>query len=551
MLWANENIRNIYSYIIMKQRFCKMGILNCAAIFSDNMVLQRRKPIRVWGHAYRGDKIEVELAGIKATAVAVRNSWMVTLPPIDSGINLTMTVRRLKSFNSPEETITFGNVAMGEVWLAGGQSNMEVELMRAKDGKDYIDNAVKRGEQENKDVRFYKAKKYAVNDEFFYLDERENGWRALGENMHEWSAVGFHFAWEIAGSVDCPVGILGCNWGGTSICNWISLENHKKNAAGRVYLDEYNAIMEAKGMEAYLAEVEAEDAWFDDWQPKIAEYFATHPDNPDYREAEKYAGEPGHYPPPMGPFSFLRPGGLFETMIKRVAPYSLAGFLYYQGESDDSKPSHYCDMMKLLIEQWRETWADENLPFIFVQLPMWLQVGQPDHKNWARVRSQQMKAFKFVKNCGMAVITDCGETDNLHPIDKLPVGHRLALQARSFVYNDVTAEQANGPILHYTRPIENGIELYFDYAEDGFDIVSEAPTGYTEPLMPAYTFEIAGSKGEFIAPDTVAFDGNKITLTSEKIKVPMYARYTFCNYCETPLYGKNGLPVAPFNTYED
>jgi sialate O-acetylesterase len=119
------------------------------------------------------------------------------------------------------------------------------------------------------------------------------------------------------------------------------------------------------------------------------------------------------------------------------------------------------------------------------------------------------------------------------------------------VYNDVTAKEANGPYLAYTRPIENGIELYFDYAEDGFDIKPEAPEGYTGALMPAYTFEIKGALGEFTAPSEVIFEGNKIILKSNDIKAPVHARYTFCNYCETPIYGKNGLPVAPFNTFED
>jgi sialate O-acetylesterase len=531
-----------------------MGILKCAAIFTDNMVLQRNKPVKVWGHAYRNDIIEVEVKAAgetvaKATAVAVRNSWILTLHPMEAATGLTMTVKNL---NSPEETITFKNVAVGEVWLCGGQSNMEYELQNAKDGAKYIAEAPEKAKAENKDIRFYYTKKYAVNDEFFYIDERSNCWHPIGESMESWSAVGFHFAWEIAETVGCTVGFIGCSWGGTSISNWISLENHKRSASGNFYLDEYNGIMAAKTYEEYLAEVEAENSWFDDWQPKIAEFYSIHyPDHPPFSEAEEYAGEKGHYPGPMGPFSFLRPGGLYETMLSRVAPYTLTGFIYYQGETDDSKPTHYYEMMKLLVDQWRETWDDANLPFIFTQLPMWLPKDGEDIKNWARVRAGQMKAYKFIKNTGLAIITDCGEYDNLHPLDKLPVGHRLALQAKYLVYGVIPADKANGPQLRYTRPIDHGIELYFDYADDGFEILDK-PNGPNVVHTPTYTFEIATANGKFIEPTEVILDKGKVTLTNPAIKTcAEYARYNFSNFCEVPLFGKNNLPLAPFNTFED
>jgi sialate O-acetylesterase len=529
-----------------------MGILKCAAIFTDNMVLQRNKPIKVWGHAYRNDIIEVEINGIKTRAVAVRNSWEVTLPPMDVATGLTMTVRKTNNGGGDEEILTFSNVAIGEVWLCGGQSNMEFELQNAKDGREYIKNAPEKAAAENKDIRFYYTKKYSVNDEFFYIDERENSWHPIGESMDNWSAVGFHFAWEIAGTVDCPVGLIGCSWGGTSISNWISINNHKRSASGNFYLDEYNDIMAKKTYDEYLAEVEEENSWFDDWQPKIAEFYAMHwPEHPSYQEAEEYVGEKGHYPGPIGPFSFLRPGGLYETMLCRVAPYTLKGFIYYQGETDDSKPTHYYEMMKLLIDCWRETWGDSELPFIFTQLPMWLPAGGEDTRSWAKVRAGQMKAYKFIKNTGLAVITDCGLYDDLHPTDKLPVGQRLALQAKDFVYHTISAKEANGPMLSFTRPIEHGIELYFDYADDGFKVLDK-PDGQNVVHTATYTFELATANGKFIEPTEVILDKGKITLINPAIKtVAKYARYNYSNFCEVPLFNGNDLPLAPFNTYED
>jgi sialate O-acetylesterase len=519
------------------------------------MVLQRRKPVSVWGYAVNCDIIEVTVGDVSAKTVTRRNKWEVILPPMETATGLTMTVRKL---NPPEETLTFNNVAVGEVWLAGGQSNMGVMLGDVKGGKEIIANAKEDSRKYNKDIRFYATKKNALMDEFFYLDERDNGWRTMNDQMHDWSAVGYHFAWEIADLPElagCPIGILGCNWGGTLIANWISMQKLKNDVSGRVSTDEYDQMMEIKTYEGYLEEMEEHNAWFDDWNAKINEYYSTHHDNPTWPEAEAYAGEPGRYPGPLGPFSFLRPGGLYETMLGRVAPYGLKGFIYYQGESDDRDPRYYYGMMKLLIEEWRATWHDDSLPFIFTQLPMWIDPKNEDNKAWCYIRDDQMKAYKFVKNTGLAVIADQGGYDDLHPMDKVPVGHRLALQAEQIVYGTKTASEANGPMYKYSRPVENGIEIYFDYADEGFDVrekldIFEIPAreGIEDKntTMGEYTFEIATYNNKFIPATEVILGKGKITLKNPAIKTAEHARYLFSNCCNAQLFGKNGLPAAPF-----
>lgn len=117
-------------------------------------------------------------------------------------------------------------------------------------------------------------------------------------------------------------------------------------------------------------------------------------------------------------------------MVSRVCPYTIKGFLYYQGESDDHKPDSYYTLLTSLIRLWREKWGDDELPFIIVQLPMFKYAADPDYKHWCKIREAQMRAYKTVKNTGIAVISDCGEFNEIHPKNKVPVGEKTLFAGR-------------------------------------------------------------------------------------------------------------------------
>ena len=139
-----------------------------------------------------------------------------------------------------------------------------------------------------------------------------------------------------------------------------------------------------------------------------------------------------------------------------------------------------------------------------------------------------------MNNTGIAVILDCGEFNNIHPVDKIPVGERLCLQAEKLFYGmDVPAF---GPIYRSHIFKNGGIELYFDHAEGGFEVRGEAAG-----------FEIAGAEGEFVAAD-IKIDGDKIFISSDKVSEPKKARYNYFNYAEVTIFGKAGIPLAPFET---
>lgn len=503
-----------------------MGILSCAPVFSDNMVLQRNKNIAVFGMAYDNMKVTVMLNGKTVEATAKDHKWSVLLPPMEAGGPYEMTVL------SGDERITFCNIMIGEVWLAGGQSNMELELQNSLGGKKVLENI------DSANVRFYYTKKNPYIDEFFYADERNNCWKtASEENSANWSAVGFYFAKKLSEDLGVTVGIIGCNWGGTSASAWMPRETLLADSDMRSYADEYDEAMGGKTFEQYLAELDDYNAYVEVWQPKINEFYAKHPDG-EWGDALEFAG-PCRYPEPLGPKSPFRAGGLYETMLMRVCPYTLAGFIYYQGESDDHKPNFYYKLFKALIEQWRNDWQDDSLPFLFVQLPMFINRGEEDRKHWCIIREAQMRVHQTTANTGIAVILDCGEYGNIHPVDKEPVGERLELQALCHVYGMISENEAYGAIYKSFEYKDGGMLLYFDHAEDGFDVRGEA-----------VGFEIAGEDKLYHRAE-VTVQNDKIFARSGEVKEPKYLRYNWVNYGEVTVFSKNGIPLAPFRTSRD
>lgn len=502
-----------------------MACFNLAAVFTDHMVLQRNKNINIWGCAYTATDVTVELCGKSVTARTESGKWKVVLPPMEAG-----GPYELKVTDNRGGELILRDVMIGEVWLAGGQSNMELELQNALNGKEVLKNI------KDVNVRFYYTQKIAYIDDYFHFAERNSCWSiAAPDTAANYSAVGYYFARRLAAELGVTVGVIGCNWGGTSASAWMSRKMLEQDADTKSYVDEYDKAMEDKTMEGYLAELAEYEEWYNEWQPKINEYYAT-TENPTWEGAQEYAG-PSRWPEPLGPKSQFRPGGLYETMISRICPYTLAGFAYYQGESDDHKPDTYYKLFKALIEQWRTDWEDDSLPFMFVQLPMFMNEGDEDFKHWCKIREAQMRVHQTTANTGIAVILDKGEFNNIHPIDKEPVGERLALQALYHVYGKISADEAYGAIYKSHEYTDGGIMLTFEHAGDGFELKGEKAVG----------FEVAGKDKKYHTADAW-FKGDKIFVRSAEVAEPVYLRYNWTNYGEVTVFSKNGIPLAPFRT---
>lgn len=502
-----------------------MACFDLAAVFTDHMVLQRNKNINIWGCAYTATDVTVEFCGKSVTTRAESGKWKVVLPPMEAG-----GPYELKVTDNRGGELILRDVMIGEVWLAGGQSNMELELQNALNGKEVLKNI------KDVNVRFYYTQKIAYIDDYFHFAERNSCWSiAAPDTAANYSAVGYYFARRLAAELGVTVGVIGCNWGGTSASAWMSRKMLEQDADTKSYVDEYDKAMEDKTMEGYLAELAEYEEWYNEWQPKINEYYAT-TENPTWEGAQEYAG-PSRWPEPLGPKSQFRPGGLYETMISRICPYTLAGFAYYQGESDDHKPDTYYKLFKALIEQWRTDWEDDSLPFMFVQLPMFMNEGDEDFKHWCKIREAQMRVHQTTANTGIAVILDKGEFNNIHPIDKEPVGERLALQALYHVYGKISADEAYGAIYKSHEYTDGGIMLTFEHAGDGFELKGEKAVG----------FEVAGKDKKYHTADAW-FKGDKIFVRSAEVAEPVYLRYNWTNYGEVTVFSKNGIPLAPFRT---
>lgn len=492
-----------------------------ASIFSNNMVLQRDKNIKIFGHGEEGQIVTVHFAGRDYQTRVKAGAWFVILPPMAAGTGYEMTVTCM------ENEKHFSNIAIGEVWLAGGQSNMEYELQNCTYGKEMLLNA------ENPNVRFYYTQKNAFKNEHFYEAEENSTWSEFNEeNAKVWSAVGYIFGKRLAKEIGVTVGIIGCNWGGTSASCWMSEQSLSEDKDTSSYLEEYCEAVIGKSEEEQAREYSQYEVDLVEWNKKCAEQYANNP-KISWEKVQKNIG-PSKWPGPMGFMHPFRPSGLYHCMLERIMPFTLRGFIYYQGESDDMKPVIYQKLLTRMIRLWRDDWEDQTLPFLFVQLPMHRYEYDKDLKHWCYLRESQMNTFQTVKNTGIAVILDCGEFNEIHPKDKIPVGERLALQAMYQVYHLRNEKEAFGPIYKTFEYKEGGIELCFDYAEEGLCIKGEASG-----------FEIAGEDGNFVNAET-EIRGSKIFLSSPEIINPVSARYCWTNYGDVTIFGMNGLPLAPF-----
>lgn len=505
-----------------------------ARIFSDNMVLQRMKPLNVFGTGSDGTRLVVSVTGEKAASTSVTvcsGRWLAVLPPqpAQDKVELSITDGR--------ETVTFCNVAVGEVWLAGGQSNMELELRNCTTGAQSLEN-------DNPNVRFYYTQKKSIADETFFESEKQMGWRGFSDknSARYWSAVGYYFAKELSETLGCTVGIIGCNWGGTSASAWIKREYATGETS--IYFDEYDAAVEGKSLERLKREYRDYQEYHAAWEKKSTEYYTVTP-NPTWDGCLEYCGE-NRYPGPPSPLNPMSPGVLHESMVERVAPYTMSGVIWYQGESDDHRPEMYRTLLSQLIRNWRDDWFDDELFFVIGQLPMHRWSADEDRKNWCIIREAQASVCRTTRSTELAVLTDCGEFNEIHPKNKLLPGHRFALAALKGCYNIAkTVEPTASPEAAAVLWNSDSVDVC---VTSGGLLERRGGKGITG-------FEIAGESGEFIPAAAELADMEKQSCESGGAVIhvsgadnPTAVRYLWTNYTEdiTLFDSENGIPLPPF-----
>ncbi len=246
--------------------------------------------------------------------------------------------------------------------------------------------------------------------------------------------------------------------------------------------------------------------------------------------------------PPLQPQTFIRykPEGLFNAMIAPLLNYTIKGVIWYQGESNTYNPQEYARLFPALISDWRQNWGIGDFPFLYVQLPNFMEpVDEPGESNWAAFRQVQLDAL-HIKNTGMAVTIDLGEWNDIHPLNKEDVGKRLALLAEKIAYGEQNIV-SSGPLYLSMKKTGNRIILSFTSTGSGLMIKNGQELNQ---------FSITGSDGKFVWANA-KIEGNKVIVWSSKVKRPVAARYAWAdNPVGANLFNKEGLPASPFETGE-
>lgn len=519
-------------------------MLKTALIFQDHMILQRDKLIPIWGTADAGSQITVAVQGQTQSCIADENgSWCVKIGPLKTSFRESVRIA------SGDEELVPEDVQIGDVFLAAGQSNMEF-LMRYD-----ADFAQEKEKCTNENIRFFDYPEVSYPEQIGEANYGKNYgfWRKADPEQLQWfSGPAYYFAATIQARYNIPVGIVGCNWGGTPACAWMSEESIREGG-GQVYLDEYQAALKDLDLAAYNEQFRANpmnfrvDPLADQVNVMLMEGMAF----PDIMEKLGMPApdmsnlDPSEWMPPMGPKNETRPGGLYESMLCKVAPYGLRGVLYYQGESDgDAHPEVYFTLFPALIRGFRKLWQEE-LPFLFVQLApfrRWMAcIGKP----YAIIRDAQQHAAETVPGVGMAVISDVGMEWDIHPKKKKPVGERLALLAENRIYGaDVLCE---APTLCSMAVEEGVVQLRFANAGTGLRLVDHTPDGAkTDPgRLEGLRLWIDGNE---INPDELAAEakGDSVFLRSPLIhKGQGRAELGIGDFYRINLYNSAELPARP------
>jgi len=466
--------------------------------FGDGMVLQREMPLRIFGEASEGASITVRFNGQEQTAVSRDGKWMVTLKAMPAGGPYPLQV------SGDGEEIAFKDVMLGEVWLASGQSNMALPLGQILDFEKHAPAA------ENPALRVIQI----PVTEFGEIDRNAPKWRYFSKgSVGNFSAVAYYFATELQKRLGVTVGMIGSYRGATCNEYWMTPESLGSDPKLKHFADEYDAAygkFKDKGAyeAAYQQYLVALDAW------------------------EKKGGwSSGIVPfPPMGPKSWQRPAGLYNTMIKPLQPYTIRGCIWYQGEGNSFRHEEFKTLFPAFVEGWRQTWLNPEMPFYFVQLP-----GYGQGLAWPPFRQAQLECSHKIAHSGMVVAEGCGDDKDIHPRIKKPIGDRLAIAISAEVYGQKHVPY--GPTFKSVDFQEGKAEISFDYAGGGL-VLRPDDSG---------SFEIAGADKVF-SKAQVEVKGDRLLLGNTGIKDPKYIRYAFSPNPAMVLFNREGLPASPFTT---
>lgn len=478
-------------------------------VLSDHMVLQRDLPVHVWGRATPGESVSVTFRDeTRAVTTSRLGRWSIYLRPGPAGGPFEMTVKGIPpegtaaSDPAAESPTVIRDILVGDVWVASGQSNMEFPMSRAATAAADLPHA------DNPRIRLLIVNKRA--SDYPQDDADTDGWAVSSpDTAKDFSAVAWYFAREIEQREHVPVGVIDSTWGGTVAESWVRLTALGDDAA-------LNPLFASRGKMLDKAP---------DSQYQIKEEQRQ-------RDEAKAQGKPAPDFPWHPPLASWGPGLLYNGMIAPLTPLPIRGAVWYQGESNSALERFplYNRIMRTLIEDWRRQWGVGAFPFLYVQISNFKSTPRED---WASLRQQQVETLGL-SNTAMAVTIDIGNPGDVHPTDKIDVGHRLALGARHLSYGDPVDYW--GPMFRQATPEGAAIRAWFDHAHGLMAKGGEA-TG----------FEVAGADEKFYSA-TVRIEGDTIIASSPDVPAPVYVRYGWANSPQCNLFNGEGLPASPFTS---
>lgn len=466
------------------------GGLQMSQLYTDYMVLQRDMPLDIHGTANAGEKITVSISNQKATATANnQGKWSVVLKPMNAATDLTLTVE------AGSATKVYKHVAVGEVWLCSGQSNMAFMLCQADTYKRDIDNVGDpqlrlfdmKARWETYNVAWPASCLDSLNHLQYY---RSTTWQPTTPDNAKWfSAIAYYYGRMLRDSLKVPVGLI-CNAvGGSPTEAWVDRNTLEtcfpailKNWLHNDFIQDWVRGRAAKNL------------------TNDNTHLGRHPYEPCY---------------------------LYESGILPLQKYPIKGVIWYQGESNAHNMEAHSELFKLLVGSWRSNWSNPTMPFYFVQLS---SLNRP---SWPWFRYSQLQLMQQIANAGMAVSSDCGDSLDVHPLRKQPIGQRLARWALNKTYG--MSVTPSGPIYKGVVRSADALIVSFDYADSLCTSDGKQPS----------TFEIAEEEGMYY-PATAVIEGNTVRLTSPEVKNPRYVRYGWQPFTRANLINGDALPASTF-----
>lgn len=466
-----------------------------ANTIQSNMVVQQGKPFKVWGFAANGAGIGVQADWMpkpQQTTAAANGQWLtqIPVPKVKAGDFTPHAIR----IWSGKDTVLLSNVLIGEVWLCGGQSNMDMEL---KPFYPWLRGVVN-FEQEINNANYPAIRLYNVRTDFKSAPQADciNGaWKiCTPDNAKDFSGVAYFFARELYQKLQLPVGMVVSSVGASSCQAWTSRAAlEADHELKQQYLYPYDTSAVSKQVPDSVVTFE----------------------------------------------KVLYPTLFYNAMIHPLRNLSLSGFLWYQGESNRMERSSYTKLTAAMVKNWRGLFAQGDLPFYYVQVaPFKWEKDTTTTNYYGYFREAQDSIRLKSPNTGMVVTMDIGEADDLHPRNKQQVGIRLAKHALSKQYGKQMAWR--GPEYKGMRIDGNTIKVMFQPG-------STANGLRTNDDQPVLHFFVAGADKKFY-PAKATVRGHEVWVQSAAVANPVAVRYAFNNYPVTNLCNSDGLPAAPFRS---